>query len=426
MTELPLRPRRPFYGWWVVSISAVIFTMQNATWGATFGAYLLQVQGEFGWSKFAISTAYSVANFASGVVAPGQGWMVDRFGSRFVLRIGAVMLGGGFMLLSMVDALWVFYGVVLLIGVGTNLAGFLTLQTSVASWFVRKRSRAIALASTGIGLGGLLAPTVAWALVHFGWRHTVFGVGVAVLSITMLLSFFFRNSPQEISLLPDGDSDADESRPLPKSVNPVSFTVREAMRDRSFWFVSAGHGMALVSVFAVQVHLVPLLVEGHGFSETSAQAMFAIVSTSSLVGQISGGFLGDRFSKTGIATLCMIGHFTGMTMMAFGNSPVVAAACVFHGLAWGVRGPLMSAIRADYYGMRNFGKIMGYSSVIIMLGPLIGPSLAGFLNDAFGTYRLAFMLIGSMTGASALFFAFARKPPLPVRTQLGSSDSPAA
>jgi MFS family permease len=171
------------------------------------------------------------------------------------------------------------------------------------------------------------------------------------------------------------------------------------------------------------VHLVPLLVEGRGFSETPAQAMFAIVSISSLVGQVVGGFLGDRFSKTGIATLCMLGHFCGMTMMAFGGSPVIAVACVIHGLSWGVRGPLMSAIRADYYGIRNFGTIMGYSSVIVMLGPLVGPSLAGALNDRFGDYKFAFALIGAMTGVSSLFFVFSRKPPLPVRHTMGAKHA---
>jgi len=334
-------------------------------------------------------------------------------------------MAGGFILLSLVDTLWVFYGVVLLIGIGTNLAGFLTLQTSVASWFIRKRSRAIALASTGVGLGGLLAPTVTWALVHYGWRHTAFGIGIGILVVVIPMTFLFVNRPQDRGLLPDGESDAEAARPLPKSVSTVSFTVREAMHDRSFWFISAGHGMALVSVFAVQVHLVPLMVEGHGFSETSAQAMFAIVSTCSLVGQISGGFLGDRFNKSAIATMCMVGHFVGMTMMAFGGSSIIAVACAVHGLSWGVRGPLMSAIRADYYGTRYFGTIMGYSSAIIMLGPLIGPALAGALNDAFGTYRIAFFLIGSMTGASALFFAFSRKPPLPARFQTSAPDSTA-
>lgn len=419
MTPTPpiSRSRRPFYGWWVTGAAATMFSIQTAAWGATFGAYLLQVQDEFGWSKLAISTAFSVSHVISGLIAPGQGWMIDRFGSRVVMRAGVSMLGIAFIMLSLVNNLWLFYAIVLMVGLGTNLAGFITLNTAVANWFIRKRALALGLSSTGIGIGGLLAPLVTWSLVTNGWRPTAFWTGVAVMLIALPLSQLLRQRPQDYGMLPDGAKprlEGDSAQALPKTATPIDFTVAEAMRDRSFWLVSVGHGMALVSVFAVMVHLVPLLVEGHGWSETSAQAMFAVVSTSSLIGQVGGGFLGDRFSKTRLSAACMIGHGIALLMMATADSAIViAAAAMLHGLSWGVRGPLMMAIRADFYGMRNFGTIMGYSTAIIMVGPLIGPALAGGLNDYFGGYTEAFALLGIMTAVSTLFFLLARKPPLP-------------
>jgi MFS family permease len=419
------RSRRPFFGWWVSTTAATMFAIQSAAWGATFGAYLLQFQDDFGWSKLAISTAYSVSHVVSGMIAPGQGWMIDRFGSRFVMRVGVLMLGVGFILLSQVNSLWLFYAIVLMIGLGVNLAGFITLNTAVANWFIRKRALALGISSTGIGIGGLLAPLITWSLVNHGWRPTAFWTGIAVMLIAFPLSNLLRQRPQDHGMLPDGarpGPDGEAPRPLPKSVTTVDFTVREALRDRSFWLVSVGHGMALVSVFAVMVHLVPLLVEGHDWSETSAQAMFAVVSTSMLVGQIGGGFLGDRYNKARISAACMVGHCVALVMMAFADSGIIiAAAATIHGLSWGVRGPLMMAIRADYYGMRNFGTIMGISSAIIMVGPLLGPALAGGLNDHFGGYAEAFTLVGVMTGLSTMFFLLARKPPVPYRARVAST-----
>jgi MFS family permease len=421
VTPSPTKPRfrRPFYGWWVSGIAATMFTIQTAAWGATFGAYLLEVQDEFGWSKFAISSAFSISHVLSGLIAPGQGWMIDRFGSRFVMRIGIFMLGGGFLMLSLVDNLWLFYAIVLVVGLGMNLAGWVTLNTAVANWFIRKRAFALGVSSTGIGIGGLLAPIITWSLVTNGWRPTAFWTGVAIMLIALPLGQFLRQRPQDHGLLPDGVQPGPEGeapRPLPKSVSTVDFTVREAVSDRSFWFVSVGHGMALVSVFTVMVHIVPLLVEGHGWSPTSAQWMFTVVSISSLVGQISGGLLGDRFSKTRISAACMVGHFLALVLMATaGSGIVIALAAAIHGLAWGTRGPLMMAIRADFYGMRNFATIMGYSTMIVMVGPLVGPALAGGLNDYFGGYTEAFALVGTLTGLSTVFFLLARKPPLPHR-----------
>lgn len=421
MTEpIPTRRlRRPFYGWWVVTATALMFGLQNATWGATFGAYLLEVQDEFGWSKAAISGAFSVSFVLSGLIAPGQGWLIDRFGTRFVMRIGVLMLGVAFILFSRVDSLWLFWAAVLLIGVGTNLAGFITLNTAVANWFVRKRARALGLASTGLGIGGIVAPAVTWSLVTYGWRPTALVTGIVVMLVAFPLSQLLRGQPSDYGLLPDGLSPTEAEalpEPMPTTVTTVDFTVGEAMRDRSFWFVSAGHGMALLSVFVVIVHLVPHLVEERGWSETSAQWMFGVVSVASILGQVGGGFLGDRFSKANISAACMGGHFVALMMLAFGGGLLIVPAAIIHGLAWGVRGPLMMAIRADFYGMRNFGTIMGYSTVIIMIGPLIGPWFGGAMNDRFGTYTEAFAIIGIATGLSAAFFLLARKPPLPQRT----------
>jgi MFS family permease len=420
----PPRPkptRRPFFGWWIVAGTVAMFGVQSATFGFTFGVYLLAVESEFGWSKFAISTAFALSQTVSGFLGPGQGWLIDRFGPRAVMRGGVVMFSIAFILLSQVDDLWTFYAVVLFMGAGSNLAGFLTLNTAVANWFLRKRARALGLASTGIGIGGALAPVATWALVTYGWRDTAFASGIIILATGLPLSALMRRRPEDHGLQPDGwtgpvGAEADSGGPpVPPTASAVSFTVGEAMRDRSFWLVSAGHGMALVSVFAVIVHLVPHLVENRGWSETSAQIMFAVVTTASLAGQIAGGVLGDKYSKTKISAACMLGHCAALMMFAFGGGALVAPAAALHGLAWGTRGPLMMAIRADYYGMRNFGTIMGYSIVLVMLGPLVGPSFAGAMSDRFGNYTAAFAILGVATGVSAVFFLLARKPPLPRR-----------
>jgi len=374
-----------------------MFALQNATWGATFGAYLLEVQDEFGWSKAAISSAFSVSFVLSGLIAPGQGWLIDRFSPRFVMRIGALMLGAAFILLSQINNLWLFWVAVILIGLGTNLGGFMTMNTAVVAWFVRKRARALGISSVGLGIGGLIAPAITWSLVTNGWRPTALVTGIVIMLLALPLSTLLRRRPSDYGLLPDGltqaEADALPER-VPTNVTTVDFTVGEALRDRSFWFVSVGHGMALLSVFVVMVHLVPHLVEGHGWSETSAQWMFGVVSVSSILGQVGGGFLGDRFSKTKISAACMVGHFIA----------------------------LMMAIRADFYGMRNFGTIMGYSTMIIMIGPLIGPWLGGAMNDQFGTYKEAFAIIGIATGVSSAFFLLARKPPVPRRSSARSAQ----
>jgi MFS family permease len=169
------------------------------------------------------------------------------------------------------------------------------------------------------------------------------------------------------------------------------------------------------------VHIVNHLSGSLGWKETTAQGLFSVVTLTSILGQVGGGWLGDRFSKTRLAAFCMVGHGSAMLIFAFAEStPLIVGAAMVHGLAWGVRGPLMMAIRADFYGRRSFGTIMGYSNIIVMLGPLAGPAIAGALYDVQGDYRMAFLVVAGIAAAGTAAFVLSRKPPLPTRLREGA------
>ena len=130
-----------------------------------------------------------------------------------------------------------------------------------------------------------------------------------------------------------------------------------------------------------------------------------------MTGQLVGGYLGDRFNKQVICVLCMFSHVLGLSLLAYSSSTwMVIVFTALHGLAWGIRGPLMVALRADYFGPSSFGTIMGFSSLIVMLGMSAGPIFAGYMADVYGNYQLGFTLLaaGAMVGSAC--FAFAGPP----------------
>ncbi len=130
----------------------------------------------------------------------------------------------------------------------------------------------------------------------------------------------------------------------------------------------------------------------------------------------AGGFLGDRFNKRLLAGCAMLGHMTGMLLLTYATSAwMIWLFIPMHGFSWGVRGPLMQALRADYFGSTSFGKIMGLSSLIVMFGMMGGPLVAGTLADATGSYRLGFTILALMAGAGLIFFVLATPPRPPDR-----------
>ena len=142
------------------------------------------------------------------------------------------------------------------------------------------------------------------------------------------------------------------------------------------------------------VHLFLHLTESFGYSDAKAAFFIGLMTAFQIVGQVGGASLGDFISKRLIVIACMGMHAVGLLLVAHINAEwAVVAFCVLHGTAWGTRGPLMQAIRADYFGRSSFGTIMGFSSMIVMIGTTAGPFMAGVLYDKYGSYELAFTII---------------------------------
>lgn len=425
--------REVFFGWWIVLGGIGIQILTSGLMNQAYGAYVVTLQAQFGWSKTAFSIAYALQQVESGLLGPVQGWMLDRFGPRLVMRIGIMLLGGGFMLFSQINSLPMFYVAFLIMAIGMSMAGFVSLTTTLINWFERKRGTALGIMQTGGAVGGLLVPVVAWSLTTYGWRATAFGSGVAVITLGLPLVQLMRHRPEDYGLLPDGVKPAHlgewpppggESIISTSAIDRIDFTVREAVRTGAFWFLSIGHGLALFIVGAVSVHLIPHLTEDIGLPLAGAATIVSVMVGAMMVGQLGGGILGDRYSKRWISAAAMFGHALAMIILAYAHSvtPVVIAA-IIQGLAHGTRGVQMMPMRADYFGRRSFGTIMGFSSMVMIWGTVSGPVLAGQIADRVGDYRPAFQIMAGVALVGSVFFMLAKKP-APSQRAAPDSDVP--
>lgn len=402
-----------FFGWWILGGAIGIQILTAGLLFQAYGLYIVSMQAEFGWSKTAFAVAYSLQQLGGGLLGPYQGRLLERFGPRLIIRIGLIAFATGLMLFSQVQSLTTFYLVFILMALGASLGGFMSLTTTIVNWFERRRSMALAFLQVGLSIGGLMAPLVAWALTSYGWRPTAFASGLIVLVVGLPLTNLMRTRPEDYGLLPDGAKVPDEDN-YSRGLALRDFTPRQALRTRSFWFISVGHALAMVVVSAVLVHLVIHLNEDLGYSLQTAANVLALLTGMTMIGHITGGFLGDRFNKRLLATCAMFGHAAGLLILALAHSlaPILLFAVV-HGLSWGLRGPVMQAIRADYFGRTYFASILGFSFMVVMVGMMSGPVIAGLMVDLFGSYRSGFFLLAGMALIGSVFFMFASKPTPP-------------
>ena len=282
----------------------------------------------------------------------------------------------------------------------------------IVNWFNRHRSKAVAWSQLGYSVGGMMVPLVVLALEAWGWRATAFLSGVAVLILGLPMAQVVRHRPGPFSELPDGEVISESEGP--KQVVARDLSARQAMATSAFWLISFGHASALLTVSAMMVHLVAHLSEGLGYSLAAAAVMVTVVTGSQMVGQLLGGYLGDRFDKRYLSVACMAAHAGALVGMAYASETwQVVFYAVTHGLAWGIRGPLMVALRADYFGAAAFGTIMGFSSLIVMLGMSLGPIIAGLMADASGNYESGFTVLAAAAFLGGFCFLFAKPPQRP-------------
>ena len=404
--------RRVFHGWWIVLTGAALQLLQGSLLGQAYGAYVVVLHHEFGWSRTLLSGASALREMETGLIGPLQGWLLDRVGPRLVCRIGLVTMAIGFMLFSQIQTPVQFYGSFMVMAIGASLMGYLTITSAIVQWFERRRSTALSLASVGGALGGVIVPLTVLALESFGWRTTAFMSGVLVLAVGFPITRFLVQYPSEMGLAPDGDPIAEGTDPHARvGMRPGDFTLRDAMREPSFWWLSLGHGSALFVVGAVNVHMVSHLTETLGYSLGGAAGVYSGLTLMFMGGTLVGGWVGDHASKRWMAFGCMSMHCVGMLLLSHANgAAMVIAFVVIHGSAWGMRGPQMAALRADYFGRGAFGKIMGVSNMIVILGAIAGPLIAGFMYDQTGNYRIGFDILAVLAILGSVFFALARPP----------------
>ncbi len=417
-----LNPRNIFFGWYIVAAGMVINMLIGGLVFHSFSFYVAELKAEYLWSASLFAFAFTLTRVESGVLGPIQGWLIDRFSPKTMIRWGVAFTAVGMLAFSQLWDQGSFIGFYFLISIGASVGGFMTISVVTVTWFERLRSRALGFMAMGFGLGGFFAPVVGVLIDAVGWRWTALGTGAVLMVVGLALSSLFVRHPRDMGMEPDGGppraSPGSQSRTA-SSARPENtyrhrdFTAREALRTRSFWALALAHGAPLMVVSGMMVYFATRVQEIEGLSAADAGFAWLVMSACQLVGQLTMGYLGDVISKRLILHFCMLGHGAAGVLLGIADSYLLVMLCsVINGLAWGARGPLITALRADYFGASSFGQIMGWSSTVMMLFMVAGSLIVGTLRDVSGDFMLGFLVVGLGAGSGLLWVAMASRPRL--------------
>ena len=424
MTEVETRSGI-FYGWWVIMACCVIAILSSAS-RYSFTMFFPTLLDELGWTRTMLGFGLTLHMWVYAITAIVAGILVDRYGARLIMVGGGVFILLGLVLTSKMSTVWEFYlyyGVILALGVATTLS--VPAQATARKWFTKKAGLAMAFAAGGIGLGFGVVAFVAPGLINaYGWRSSWLYLGLIIgIAIVLLAGIIIRKDPESMGLLPDGDpappgSMADEEgrQGLSPSTEEV-WTVREALRTRSYWCILFGYGLIGINYVGISGHVAVWAVdiakaenipleEGMRLIKLSVFLM----ATISVIGGFIGGPLSDRIGRKPVFCVSL----SLAAAMALYATVVSSLAGVFivgtlSGFFMGLCVPLWASYLGDIFGRASLATLFGLLTFTLGILGGSGAVIFGWIFDITGSYKWAWILAALTTLTIIVLILFTRQ-----------------
>lgn len=374
-----------------VSIVAACFMIQAIGVGVmvTYGVFFTFLANDLGWSRAEISGASSLALFLSGAGAIVIGRLNDHYGPQNLMRLCAVLMGAGLMLMSQVSELWqlyAFYG--LLFGIGLGSVDVIALTTT-ARWFTNSRGMMTGFVKVGTGAGQFFIPALASLLIAvYGWRNAYLCLGLTAMLLLLCVAQALKRDPAH-QMTKKGFV----NKKVSNDAQGDSLGVREALRTRQFWTICLAYGLIVFCLLIILVHIVPHAID-LGLKAPVAAGVLSTIGAVSIIGRLAAGSRIDRTgSKRIIVTSCLVLILSLLWLQIAETSWMLYLFASIYGLAHGGFFTGISTLVAEVFGIKSHGGIFGIVVFFGTTGGSIGPILAGWLFDMTGSYTTAFRMI---------------------------------
>lgn len=424
-----LPPRRPryYYGWTIMVVSFITggFTAGLAIWAPS--VLVLPMREALGWSLTDFFWAFSIRAMVAAFIAPITGpWLDKRGGARVLGSVGVVLMGISLMgsgligkigVLDAIDVRYQFYFFFGVIGAAAFTgSGFIIANAVLPKWFIRKRGRAMGIASMGTGLGPMAFPALALLFINsMGWREAWVALGIICIVVQLPFMLLVRTRPEDMGLLPDGAAALDEPTADEGVRRPVehSVTRHQALRMPVFWVVVAAIMLASTGFQGFQPNWVPYIQE-IGFSDSLAVTGVAVYGLFSGATRGVWGLLAERFAIRNLLMVQMTLTAASIVILIYAVNPtMVMAYMVIAGMTMGGFFILQPLLVASYFGRGHLGSVSTAIMPFNTMAGAVAPLLVSSLHDARGDYTLAFSLT-IVVWLAAAAVVFASRPPAPV------------
>lgn len=439
-SESGQRPRqrrrdRYFYGWNIVAASFMAHLAYAEQFSSTLGLFFRPFTAEFGWNRTQIATVQTISRVVEAGTAPLAGPLVDRFGARTLLPIGALVAGTALVGVTFVDSLWQFYVIRgFVAAIGFTLMGNLVTSVAINNWFIRMRGRALAISSTGASISNVvMIPVAVYVIAEYGWRE-MFWIFAIITWIVVLApsTILIRRRPEDLGLRPDGDEPDDPQGPAPTALSPEQqraasqqparqampepvWTRGEALRAPAFWLIAGCFAISSLAFQGINISLAPY-VQDLGYEEALVAAALTTRAIVMAVTLPVVGLVAERVDVGPVRALPFILQTIGCVLFLFADEIYfLFPALIVYGMGITSLGVTQEVLWANSFGRLSLGSIRSMGFVITFGFGATGPIVMNLIYDQMGSYRPAFLIFIAFFAVSAILILFLR-PPRPPRS----------
>jgi sugar phosphate permease len=394
--------------WIMVVIAMLCLFISNGMTLTAITAFDSALLAEFtDWSRGDLKMRGLITLVVTGLLAPFVGIIIDKFGVKVLMMVGAVVLSAatysyGFVQnISHIYYIHMAFGIVLL-ACGLNVAVIL-----VSNWFVKLRGTAIGIAVMGTSLGGaILAPMFGgWMADGMDWRDA-FQLAAVIPSVLFLLSaFLVKNKPSDVDLYPMG---LDENSEGASCVANQGMSYKDAIKTKSFWSIAFIAMFTFYCLLGLQSNLI-LHLQDLGFDIKSAAAGLTMLFTPALIGKFAFGLIADKIKDKKVLFGNLTLMLAGVIALYFADKSTVLWAIAVIGFAWGGFYTLFQLNAIECFGLKASGKLLGTITVLDAFGGGLGIFVTGKMFDMYGSYQNAFIVFIVLVAISVLLISQIKK-----------------
>jgi sugar phosphate permease len=350
---------------------------------------------DLGWTRQQVTSGNALSKL---IVGPLFGFLagvvVDRFGPRRLMLAGIGMAGIALVGLGGTTTFAAFYFFYLFNALGYVCGGPLPNQVLLSRLFDKSRGKAMGLAYLGIGIGGMLVPLLAHALIEqFGWRMALRLLGVLIVVIAFPAAYFVR----EPSI---GGAAAPGAASPPVSILPV-------LKRPAFYLLAFGSMASIGAVGGTIQNMGLYLKMDRAMAQGQAAQVFSLILAGSILGRILMGWLADRWPRKRVMLLVYVIVAASIPLVAMApTTTALKGAGFLFGVGLGGDYMIIPLMAADLFGLKVMGRLMGIVLTADGLAEALVPWAVATTRDQTGTYSLGFTLLVALAVLGAVAVAF--------------------